>query len=168
MGKRENKINAIREHIDNVSNFTTYAYGSVPRSVAVNAIRSYGGAISPEDILGLVDTTITGNGRTGLIFTEYNIYYYNGVLTERGKYSYRDIAKNNGMIPSAIFDGTYNKQVLRELLKELAYIEGKDLTGTLDDINQSMDNAINTINEISDMVQKGFNFLDGLFGNKGE
>ena len=167
MGKREKKINIIKQYIHNVSNYTTYEYGKIPRNIAVNAIRSYGGAISPENILGLVDTTITGNGKTGLMLTEYNIYYYYGMLTERGKYSYRDIAKN-GTIPGAIFGSECNKQVLLELLSALADIEGKDLTGTLNDINQSMDNTINTINEITDMVQKGFNFLDGLFNNKGE
>lgn len=158
MGKREKKIELIRKYIHNVSSSSTYAYGSIPSSVASNARISYGGSISNSDILGLVDTSITGSGKTGLIFTEHRVYYNNGMFGSRGYISYRDIM-NTGKISGDIFSNDYNRQALIELLSRLAEIEGKDLGGTLEDVNKAIDGISKTMDDVEVLVNKGLDLL---------
>ncbi len=157
MGKRERKISVIKQYINNVSSWPTYAYGSIPSSIASNASRSYGGAVTPNNILGLVDITVTGNGQKGLIFAEHHVYFNNGFLGSSGSISYREIAKT-GKIPSDIFDAAYNKQALIGVLSKLADIEGKDLEGTMSDIDKGLEEVENIVN----LFKRGKQIWDSL------
>ena len=159
MGKREKKIELIGKYIHNVSSYPTYAYGSIPGSVASNARISYGGSISNSDILGLVDTSITGSGKTGLMFTEYRVYYNNGMFGSRGYISYRDIM-NTGKISGDIFSNAYNRQALIELLSLLADVEGKSFGETLEDANKTIDNINKTIDDVGELMNKGLDLLE--------
>ena len=161
MDKTGRKIEVIKKYIHNVSKYSTYAYGSIPRDIAQNACNSYGGAISLGNIIGLVDTTITGNGKNGLIFTLSNVYFNNGMFGEKGVISYREIAKTR-KIPGGIFCSDYNQQALIDLLSLLANIEGKDLAGTIDDFNDRANTAIDKANDILNTVSKGLGVLQSF------
>lgn len=64
MGKKNEKINAVKQYIENVAGiYTSY---------------SYGGNINKQDVLGIIDTTVFGNGKKGIIFAENRLYYNYG------------------------------------------------------------------------------------------
>lgn len=158
MGKKERKIEAIKKSIRNISTYSWYTYGSIPNRIASNACSSYGGNLSASNILGIVDTSITGNGKTGLIFAEYGVYFNNGMFGSTGYIAYREIAKT-GKISGEIFSSNYNRQALIELLSVLSDIEGKDLEGTLGDINKGIDDINKAIDDVGEIVEKGLDLL---------
>ena len=161
MGKREKKIEAIKKYISNVSGtWDAYTYGAIPSDIASNACRSYAGAINRQDILGLIDITVLDNGKKGMIFTEYAVYYDNGFLADRGKVSYKQIAES-GKIPGEIFDASYNNQALRELLSLLADIETSNIKDTLNSVND----GLNDLTEIINMGTDIYNTIKSLFGS---
>ena len=126
MGKRERKIEAVKKYIDGAAGaWSGYAYGKIPKSLATAACRSYAGAVQAEDIIGLIDITVSGNGKKGMIFTESNIYYDNGMLGDRGAVSYQKIHET-GRIPGEVLSSTYNSNAMKELVSILANIEGED------------------------------------------
>lgn len=150
IGKRERKIEAVKEYIHGAAGtWSGYAYGSIPQKLATAACRSYAGAIHPKDIIGLIDITVLNNGKKGMVFTENNIYYDNGVMGNRGSVSYRKIHET-GKIPEGVMDSTYNSIAMKELIGILANIEGEDV-----------------IQEIGDTIDAGIALIEtfaGLFG----
>lgn len=155
MSKREQKIEVIRKYISNAAgSWPAYAYGNIPKTLLSNACYSYAGAIQKEDVLGLIDITVLGNGKKGLVFTENKIYYNNGIMSGQGAVSYQSIYENES-VPADLLDVAYNKTALKEMVSKLASIEGTTLMGTFDEM-------LNEANEIVDMVKKGKAFLKEL------
>ena len=152
MGKREKKIEAIKKYIGNISpNWPVYTYGSIPLGKARNACSSYAGAVQPKDILGLIDITITNNGKKGLLFTEHKVYYDNGFLESKGVVSYQSVSEN-GTIPNALLGTQYNKQALIELVSLLSKIDSETVL-------EKIERGIDAGNELLDV---GNNFLDAI------
>lgn len=169
MGKREKKIEVIRKYIDNVGGTTWpgYSYGKIPKTQALNACRAYAGAVQVQDILGLVDITVTENGKKGIVFTEYKAYYDNGFMAERGSISYRSIHEN-GTIPGGIFCSAYNKQALIELLSMLAQVEGTDIGDTVNDTIDELTQGVQTVAETVDKAVNLFKNIASLFDSDEE
>ena len=164
MGKREKKIEVIRKYINQVggTSWPGYAYEKIPKSLASNARYAYAGAIQTQDILGLVDITITGNGKKGIVFTEYKAYYDNGFLENRGSVSYQEIYES-GKIPGGILGTSYNKQALIELLSKLADIEGANLGGTVNETLDSLTQGVQTVTDTIGKVARLFNSVVTVF-----
>lgn len=162
MGKRERKIEAIRNYIENAGgNWPTYSYGKIPKILAINACNSYAGAINPEDILGLIDITIFGNGKKGTIFTENNVYYDNGLLGSTGSVSYKAIYETES-VPTTLLDSTYNTNAMLELVSILADIEGESIIETINDGITYVQNIADTVNDGLDFVQNLIELADTM------
>lgn len=164
MGKRERKIEAIKKYIGNAGGtWPGYSYGNIPRQQAINACNSYAGAIQVKDILGLIDITISGNGKKGMVFTEYMIYYDNGFLANRGSVSYRHIHEE-GRIPSDILSSQYNQNAMRGLVSILSNIEGetllKNTENFIDDLDEGFEQVANVVNKGLDLFNSIMNALD--------
>ena len=151
MGKRERKIEAVKKYINGAAGtWSGYSYGKIPPQLAAAACSSYAGAIQPSDIIGLIDITVRNNGKKGMVFTESNIYYDNGMMGGRGSVSYRKIHETR-KIPGDVLSSTYNNTAMKELVSMLAKIEGED-----------------AIKEIGDTIDAGialFETFAGLFGS---
>lgn len=171
MGKRERKIEMIKKYISNVSGtWSAYSYGNIPQILAANACSSYAGAVQPQNILGLVDITITGNGRKGLTFTESAVYFDNGAFASRGKVMYRDVY-DSGQISGNLFGSSYNKQALIELVSALAEIEGESVQTKLGDVNNALNSVNNTVEQFNatiNSVLDVFNNVANLFGSSND
>jgi len=162
MNKREKKAAVIKSYIGNISNsWPTYSYGMIPEVKAANACSTYAGAVHPKDVLGLVDTSISGNGKKGLLFTEYCIYYNNGIWGSQGKVSYKEV-NEDGTIPSSLFDAAYNRQALIDLVSALAYIEGGAVQATINSLEKSIVGATDKVQSVSDTIDKAANFVNTL------
>lgn len=162
MNKREKKVAIIKNYIENISgSWPTYSYGMIPEVKAANACSTYAGAVHPKDVFGLVDTSISGNGKKGLLFTEYYIYYNNGFWGNQGKVSYKEV-NESGTIPSALFDAAYNRQALIDLVSALAYIEGGTVQATINSLGNSIDGAADKVRSVSDTIDKAVGFVNAL------
>lgn len=162
MNKREKKVALIKNYIGNISNsWPTYSYGKIPEAKAANACSTYAGAVHPKDVLGLVDISISGNGKKGLLFTEYCIYYNNGFGGEQVEVSYKAV-NERGTIPSTLFDAAYNRQALIDLVSALAYIEGGAVQATINSLEKSIDGATDKVRSVSDAISKAADFVNAL------
>lgn len=159
MGKREKKIDAIQKYISGVAgNWPAYTYDRIPNALIRNACNSYAGAVQEENILGLIDITVFGNGKKGMMFTENNIYYDNGMLGNRGSVSYMQIY-NDRTIPGTLFGASYNETALKELVSLLAAIEGETLQ---DKVNGTIDSITQGLQSITEVVEKGAGLYDAF------
>ena len=159
MSKKSRMIEVMNKYLKNVpsSSYETYTYGKIPKSLVNNACNSYAGAIQYDDVIGLVDTSIFGNGKIGLLFTEYRVYYNHGLLGSQGAISYQSIY-DSGKISSGVFDSPcINKQALIEVLSILAGIRGE----TVQEINKGIDGLTNTVVSIIDTIDR----LGSLWGS---
>lgn len=159
MGKRERKIAVIQKYLKNVAgNWESYTYGKIPKSIAINACSAYAGTVELTNILGLIDITIRGNGKKGLLFTEHKIYYDNGVLGANGSVSYKSVY-DRGSMPSGLLDSTYNTQALKELVSILAGIEGETAIG---EINNRIDNLNEGVQSVVEVIGKGADLINSV------
>lgn len=164
MGKRERKIEVIQKYIKGVAKgWSAYTYGSIPDTLIRNACNNYAGAVQKESVLGLIDITVLGNGKKGMMFTESKIYYDNGIMESRGSVSYLQVY-NEETIPGGLFSVSYNETALTELVSILADIEGETfedkVNGTIDGIEQGVQSIVGVIERGAEL----FNMVSGLFG----
>lgn len=161
--KRDRKIEAIRKYIGNVGgSWPAYSYGEIPEQNAINACNSYAGAVEYQNILGLIDTTIWGNGKKGMIFTEYKIYFDNGMFESRGSISYKEI-NDSGVIPGEVFGASYNGEALKELLSILASIEGENYHDTVNEWENTIDDLTQGVQEVANVIEKGLKLINDIF-----
>lgn len=162
MGKRERKIEVIKKYIKNVAGtWPAYSYGNIPRNLANNACSSYAGSIQYDDIIGLIDITVLGSGKKGMLFTLQKVYFDNGLLDKQGSISYKYIYEK-GAVPPDVCGSSYNNQALVEVLSELARIEGENFESKMNNINSSIDSINHGVNTIVDTISKGADLLDSI------
>ncbi len=126
MGKLEKKIQIIKEYLPRCNSvYTCYTYGHIPRDKFNNACINYAGHVNYENALGMIDETVFGSGRKGMLFTDKGLYCsdMDGILKyEEGRcFNY---------LPSS-----YNLTEVNEMLGKLYEIEtaptGWDIAGSI-------------------------------------
>ena len=164
MGKREKKLEIIQKYIENASgSWSAYTYGKIPSDVAKGACSSYVG-VRAEEILGIIDITILGNGKKGMAFTEHKIYYDNGFLGSKGSISYEKLSECE-YYPDGMLNSSYNNEALKEMLSNLMYIEKQTFTKSIDKTITDIDDGINTVADIVDKAADVIDKLSKLFGS---
>lgn len=124
---------------------TLYAYhvkGEIPSKKINNAIKKFANGLDRTTIIGFYDTSLSGNGKSGYIFTDTKVYYLQ-TLEKPGKLWYDDIESVeiiksgkkdcDNKIKISLYDGTHltwmdgliNKTPLRDFLKEMIAYEKK-------------------------------------------
>lgn len=168
MGKFEMKANVVKQFLANVAgSYSSYTYGKIPSALAQNACKTYAGAVRFQNILGLIDTSILGDGKKGMLFTDHAVYYNNGFFNNPKKISYQEIYETS-KISSEVFYPSYNSQALKELLSLLAQIEGGEAGGLkrfsrkIASLNNQMSNVEGTVDQIGETVNSVVNILDGV------
>lgn len=92
------------------SSARVYVPGNIPMDKCVNAISAYARSVSTSEVIGLIDTSLWGNGKKGMLFTETGYYYTTD--TSSGHFKYSDGVTWNS------FSG-FNVSALNTMLKEL-------------------------------------------------
>lgn len=112
--KKDRKIAIIKKYLPNCTNtWSVYTYGNIPRKCIDGALSSYSGHIEYDDVLGLIDETIFGSGKKGMIFSCDGFYMDGG----NGISRYADHISFNSL-PSS-----YNLSAVNEMLTKLYEIE---------------------------------------------
>lgn len=77
MGKyHEEKTELMRNYLGEISTSTTYYFkDEIPKKKIDHAINKFAFGMDRETIIGFYDTTLTGSGKAGYIFTDDKIYY---------------------------------------------------------------------------------------------
>jgi hypothetical protein len=162
MGKKEREIQLIKKYIKNVAKgWPAYTYGNIPKSLANNACSEYAGAAQYDDIIGLIDITIAGNAKKGMLFTTSRVYYNNGLFGSTGSVSYKQMCEDNA-VPSGVLDVSYNKEALLELLAGLSEIAGDNFQSKINNINSSIDGFNQGVNSIVETLEKGADLMDSI------
>ena len=72
---KELKIQVVKNYIQscvpNSRSYNTYVYGKISSKVLNNARSYYANSISKEQVLGIIDTSFWGNGKSGIVFGEF-------------------------------------------------------------------------------------------------
>lgn len=123
--KELRKRKVIEEYLPQCTTWNVYTYGSIPKNKYVNACSSYAGRVLYENVYGLIDETIFGSGKAGMLFTT-DRFYSNG---NKGALLYAD-GISYSSLPS-----TYNLTAMNEMLQKLYEIEtepsGWQIAGSL-------------------------------------
>ena len=148
MGKLEKKINLIKDYLPRCNSvYSCYTYGSIPRAKFNNACLSYAGHVEYDKALGLIDETVFGSGKKGMLFTEVGLYASG--ITHIMKYS-------DGPSFTSLPD-SYNLTEINELLDKLSDIEnaltGWDIAGSL--LGAVFDGVVSAITEPTSNSETG-------------
>ena len=165
---KQKKIEYIQENIKHCGTNAckVYSYGSIPKKLLSNAYNTYvkpvfGHSVHFDDILGLVDTSFTGNGKAGLLFTEEGIFYKE-FMNKPGFISYRTIKKTDH-IPEAVYAGC-NQSGLKRLVDGLIGIDTKeDWNNLADTINEKIDHIDDTIDNITEVGERIVDILENIY-----
>lgn len=77
MSKRTKKIRIITQWLDRcATTWNTYTYGNIPANIYRGAC-TYAGMVDYEDVFGIIDETVFGSARKGVMFTEKGWYSSN-------------------------------------------------------------------------------------------
>ena len=124
--KKDRKIAVIKKYLPNCTNtWSVYTYGNIPRKCIDGALTSYSGRIEYDDVLGLIDETVFGSGKKGMIFSCDGFYTNSG----NGIHRYADQISFNSL------PNSYNLNAVNEMLTKLYEIEtepsGWDIAASL-------------------------------------
>lgn len=124
--KRERKKTIIQKYLPNCYYSTSvFTYGRIPHSKIDGACSAYSGYVDYDDVFGLIDETVFGSGKRGMLFTE-NGFYTDG---SSGYHEYKD-----GITFRSLSNG-YNLTSMNEMLTKLYEIEaepsGWEIAGSL-------------------------------------
>lgn len=142
-----------------------YMYGGIPDQLLKNACMTYadhiyGHSVRRGDVLGLIDSSVMGNGKVGVLFTEDGMFYKHR-LKKPGYISYRTIKKTEH-IPDDIY-ANCNQLEIKKLIDGLVKIDMKDewnnWAGTL---NEKMDNFDDVIDNMTEIGEKVADFLERI------
>lgn len=91
MNDHEKKIELMRKYyLDIRTNFAFHIKGEIPSKKIDKALKSFASGMDRKTIIGFYDTTVTGNGKSGYIFTDTKVYYVE-TLEKPKKLWYEDI-----------------------------------------------------------------------------
>ena len=137
MGKREQMISTIKKYLRNCyTSSSVYVYGNIPKDKYLNACGAYAGNVDYNNVFGLIDETLFGSAKTGMLFTDKG--YYSDTSSGGEFNPYKDCTTFKSL-PSG-----YNVVAFNELVTALYEIEtdpsGLDIAiGILDTVLDLLD-----------------------------
>lgn len=91
MASHKELIELMRKHSSQIkTSFDFHIKGDIPSKKIDNAIKTFAQGLNRETIIGFYDTTVTGSGKSGYIFTDTKIYYHE-TMSKPQKLWYDDI-----------------------------------------------------------------------------
>lgn len=181
MENRQKKIRCLKNNLHTViKNASYYTYGNIPSKLINGAINKYANEY-PDDILALVDTTLFGNGGTGISFTEDGIWIKE-LFTETEFLNYFEYGKLYSMSDSYFV--CISRSDLSDLMKKMSKIDDNLLDNSIsitngissgllylndilkdddnDDNNGNNDNFLNDAMEISNDISEFLSSVKGI------
>lgn len=76
MSTKDEKADLLKKYSSNMAtSFKFYIFGDLFPKQIYNAIAKFANGADPDSVIGLYDTTMSGNGKEGYLFTETKLYY---------------------------------------------------------------------------------------------
>lgn len=128
--RRETILNILNKYKDRLSGTYTFYVGNVPQDKVKNAISKYATGASSSNVLALLDTTVLKSGKTGVYFTDNNVYIhrtmentaiinYSEIDRIYDSFSYITIVLKKGT-ELKVSESTFNLSILIDILSEIA------------------------------------------------
>ena len=136
MDLHRQKIDLLRKYANKIGTNPNFHIMDIPSKKIDNAIKKYANGLDKDTIIGLYDTSITGNGKSGYIFTDTKVYcqqildkpqklWYDDIESVESTYDKKHDCDNT--IIFHMYDGTtvrwadcfLNKTPLRDFFKEM-------------------------------------------------
>ena len=93
MGQHEEKVELLRKYVSEIQTSYGFEIGEGVSSKKLdNAVKKFAHGLDKNRVVGFYDTTISGNGKKGYIFTDDKVYYLD-TLEKPNKIWYDDIDK---------------------------------------------------------------------------
>lgn len=157
----QKKRDIVKREIDNCAKYTTdrtYFYGNLTDKAFFAAKQNYAGKVNREMVLGMIDNTITGNAKNGLLFAVDGIYYKR-LMESPGYISYSDAAQNNRLL-SAKLGEDFNIRCISKIVNKIDAVDNLTLNEVLEKANEKvmdLDKTIDSVNEVLSTAQGLFN-----------
>lgn len=90
MGQHEDKVELLRKYYKGIQTNFSFYIENIPSKKLDNALKKFASGVDKASIIGFYDTTVTGNGKSGYIFTDTKICYLE-TLEKPKKIWYDDI-----------------------------------------------------------------------------
>ena len=144
MGKIEKKIEVINKYINNCTTWNCSTYGNIPKEKFYNACRSYAGNLDYNQAIGMIDTTVFGSGKKGMIFMQDAVYFS---TNQGGKYfEYSKPVEFSGRVE-------YSCEILNDMITRLKNIEiydSEEAPNGWEMLGSFIGGAMNFISELSE------------------
>ena len=144
MDREVELIEIVRTHLRNCVNSSAeyYTYGNIPSRKITGAIKSYAHGVRPDEVIGLIDTTVFGGGERGMLLTKDGIYLKE-ILTNPVYSDYENCTDMH--MPDNTYYNTDNLFLMFMELSNIAsraadeeFISGIDDSGNSDDSEESL------------------------------
>ncbi|MBU5478559.1 hypothetical protein KQI69_05010 [Eubacterium sp. MSJ-13] len=157
----QKKRDIVKRGIDSCARYSTdrvYFYGNLTDKAFFAAKQSYAGKVNREMVLGMIDNTITGSAKNGLLLAVDGIYYKR-MLESPGYISYADAAENEKLLKMKLGDD-FMINNLNKMVKEIHAVDNLTLNEFLEKANEkviNIDKTIDSVNEVFTTAQGLFN-----------
>ena len=122
----EEKVNVVKKYLPKCNSlYSCYTYGNIPRDKFDNACSSYAGHMEYSQCIGLIDETVFGSGKKGMIFGTTGFYSdsHNGIMLYKDGYKWNSLGSS------------YKLNAMNEMLSQLCEIDtrpsGWEIAGSL-------------------------------------
>lgn len=160
--KISKKRDIVRQSIESCtlsSSYQAYYYDNLPDKVFYNAKKKYAGNVCKEDVLGLIDVSVFGSGKIGLLLSVEGIYYRKS--SSVAEYiAYKDIAKDKYIVARKLGD-VCNAKKLSEMVKKIMAVDRYTPDELIDKINDTVTQTDIAAHRVKETVETVMNVLEG-------
>lgn len=115
------KIQVVKDYIYNCvpsrKRYKVYVYGSIPNNIINNARNSYATSIPKDQILGIIDTSSWGNGKSGIVFGT------KGYCVSNCRSNYLEYPRG---LDEDSFSSYYNANIVNKISSSIYQIDKRD------------------------------------------
>ena len=160
--KISKKRDIVRQSIESCtlsSSYQAYYYDNLPDKVFYNAKKKYAGNVCKEDVLGLIDVSVFGSGKIGLLLSVEGIYYRKS--SSVAEYiAYKDIAKDKDIVARKLGD-VCNAKKLSEMVNKIMAVDRYTPDELIDKINDTVTQTDIAAHRVKETVETVMNVLEG-------
>ena len=156
------KRDIVRQSIESCtlsSSYQAYYYDNLPDKVFYKAKKNYAGNVCKEDVLGLIDVSVFGSGKIGLLLSVEGIYYRKSLRSVAEYIAYKDIAKDKDIVARKLGD-VCNAKKLSEMVKKIMAVDRYTPDELIDKINDTVTQTDIVVHRVKETAETVMNVLE--------
>ena len=177
--KISKKRDIVRQSIESCtlsSSYQAYYYDNLPDKVFYKAKKNYAGNVCKEDVLGLIDVSVFGSGKIGLLLSVEGIYYRKSLRSVAEYIAYKDIAKDKDIVARKlgvvseighdldslcdVVSFGCNAKKLSEMVKKIMAVDRYTPDELIDKINDTVTQTDIVVHRVKETAETVMNVLE--------